>query len=358
MIHIWLSPDGRTYVIDSIVAARSRRRRSATHPDGNAERAGLRGAARSPASKSTPAAATTRSSSPATIPIPVTMRGGAGRRRRWSAARGADKLIGGAGDDTPRSAAAATTRSSAAPATTGCSAAPATTSLRGGPGDDVLDRRLRRQRRPPASSAAALRRAAARAPASRAPSRRPPTKRSAIRKPTSESAASSRKAAWMPSTKGGICGREDGRGQAQADRAAGDLEHVDDAAGEAGLRFVDRGDPGGGRGRVEAADPDPEHDHADDQRAVARAGVDQREEERRDGDAGGAEDRQRLGAEPVVERPGDEGDERRRWPRKGSIPTPGFQRRVAELFLHELRQVEQRGEEGRRHEEDRQAGGA
>src|SRR3954452_24968472 len=38
---------------------------------------------------------------------------------------------------------------------------------------------------------------------------------------------------------------EDGRRQSQADRAAGDLKHVDDAAGQAGLRFVDRGDPGG-----------------------------------------------------------------------------------------------------------------
>ena len=43
---------------------------------------------------------------------------------------------------------------------------------------------------------------------------------------------------------------------------------------------------------------------------------------------------------------------------EGQHPDPGLERRVAELLLHELGQVEQRGEEGRRHEEDRQAGGA
>ena len=168
--------------------------------------------------------------------------------------------------------------------------------LIGGPGDDRLDRpprqRLaarrarrrrphRRPRRRPAARRARHATSLAAAPATNAFSSRgrasaagsaatspPPEQRgrrrssSAISRPTSESAASSRKPAWMPSTKGGSCAGEDGRRQAEADRAAGDLEHVDDPAGEAGLRFVDRGHPGGRRGRVEAADPDPEDDHA------------------------------------------------------------------------------------------------
>src|SRR4051794_33768023 len=67
---------------------------------------------------------------------------------------------------------------------------------------------------------------------------------------------------------------EDGGCQPEPDRAARDLKHVDDAPGQAGLRFVDRGDSGGGGGRVEAAHPEAEDDHPDDQGVVARVDVD------------------------------------------------------------------------------------
>ncbi len=239
------------------------------------------------------------------VPIPVTLRGGPGDDRLVGGGAG-DKLIGGPGDDVLIGRAG-------------------DDSLFGGPGNDLL---VRRQRQRPPARRSGERHACSAAPASnsliaaelggllgRAPAREqvPPTKRSATRKPTSESAASSRKPAWMPSTKGGIAAGEDGRGQAQADRAAGDLEHVDDAAGEAGLRFVDRGDARrSSRSGRSCRSRCPSTTMPGTSDAVAGAGVDLREEEGRDGDAGGAEDRQRLGAEAVVERPGDEGDERRR----------------------------------------------
>ena len=56
--------------------------------------------------------------------------------------------------------------------------------------------------------------------------------------------------------------------EAEADRAAGDLEHVDDPAGEARPRRVERGDRGRGDRRVEQPDADAEHDHARHQVAV------------------------------------------------------------------------------------------
>ena len=68
-------------------------------------------------------------------------------------------------------------------------------------------------------------------------------------------------------------------------------------------------------------------------------------------------DGEQLRAEPLVERPGDEGDAGEGG-EEGEHAQAGLQRRVAELVLHELGQVEQRREEGRRHHQDRQARGA
>ena len=75
-------------------------------------------------------------------------------------------------------------------------------------------------------------------------------------------------------------GGEHGRGQPQADRPAGDLEHVDEAAGQRGVRGVQRGDRRGRDGRVEQAHPDADHDHPGQQLEVARAALDHRDEER------------------------------------------------------------------------------
>src|SRR5829696_8432825 len=257
-------------------------------------------------------------------------------------------------ETTPWSAAPATTSSAAATATTGWSAATATTSFWGGTAATASSAAVATtcSRAVPASTSSAAGRARI------APTNKPPADEE-------EHDQEADRGEPRVEPEGGVdavgegrhLGGEDRRRQAQPDRAAGDLEHVDDAAGEAGLRFVDGGHTRRGRGRVEAADPHPEDDHADDQRAVAGLGVDLREEERGDGDAGGAEGRQALGADPFVERPGDEGDEgegREEWQHSD----PGLERRVAQLLLHELRQVEERREEGRGHEEDREAGGA
>ena len=50
----------------------------------------------------------------------------------------------------------------------------------------------------------------------------------------------------------------------QADRATGDLEHVDDRPGQAAARFVDRSHSGGGDRRVEDADTKAGDDKAED----------------------------------------------------------------------------------------------
>src|ERR1700710_276227 len=192
---------------------------------------------------------------------------------------------------TPSTAAPATTASLAAVATTSCTAARATTKSSAAPGPT---------RSCNSASGGLL---------SGAPAREqgPPDEQQREREADQREGGVEAEARLNAVDEGRYRGREDGRGQAQPDRATGDLEHVDDAAGEAGLRVVDGGDPGGRGGRVEAADPEPEHDHPRDQRAVAGATVDLGEEERGDGDAGGAEHRQRLGPAAGVEGGGGEG---------------------------------------------------
>ena len=55
----------------------------------------------------------------------------------------------------------------------------------------------------------------------------------------------------------------------EPDGAAGDLEHVRDAAGEAGTPLVERSDPGSRRRCVEEPEADAHHDHPRNQRDVA-----------------------------------------------------------------------------------------
>ena len=92
---------------------------------------------------------------------------------------------------------------------------------------------------------------------------RPPIRKTAMRKPTRARAASMLKAVWMPSMKSAppvapsLGADEDRRGQAQADRATRDLEHVDDRPGEAARatrprRSLRRWSPSGRRGRSRA----------------------------------------------------------------------------------------------------------
>ncbi len=138
--------------------------------------------------------------------------------------------------------------------------------------------------------------------------------------------------------------REDRRREPEADGAAGDLEHVDDAAGEALARGGDRRHSRGRRGRVEEPGSDPERDQPGEDPEVAGIVADERQERPADDEPEDPERHDQLGAEPVVERAGDEredgeGDEERKHPH----PRPHG--RVVERLLHVLRQVEHRGEE-------------
>ena len=220
-IHIWLTPDGRSYVIDSIVPARSGGdglRTTRREP----ERADLPGAAGQRLRSSTPTAATTRAGWSEDVAIPVTMRGGAGRDILIGGS-GPDKLVGGAGADRLVGRDGDDVLARRRRRRRAVRRRRATTSSSGGPGvDDVLrrpgeQRQRERQAVDPVDASVAARRAQS----------RPPTKKSAIRKPSSESPASSRKRRLDPVDER-VLRREDGRGQAEADRAAGDLEHVDD----------------------------------------------------------------------------------------------------------------------------------
>lgn len=96
MIHIWLTEDGRNYVIDSMVPLEVGGS-VCTNPDGNPNElicpappiAGFEVNADGGDDKVSVAKDVT---------VPVTMRGGSGRDQ-LRGGRGADKLIGGAGDD-------------------------------------------------------------------------------------------------------------------------------------------------------------------------------------------------------------------------------------------------------------------
>ena len=79
----------------------------------------------------------------------------------------------------------------------------------------------------------------------------------------------------------GITGRGRRSGKSyQADRATGDLEHVDDRPGQAAARFVDRSHSGGGDRRVEDADTKAGDDKAGDDCAVALVRGDEGDQQR------------------------------------------------------------------------------
>ena len=113
-IRIWLTPDGRNYVIDSIVPLEVGGDVCA-NPEGNPKSLSAR---RPPIGGfEVNAGGGDDEVSVAQVTIPVTMRGGEGNDM-LSGGSGADKLIGGAGRRPARSAGAATTRSTAGPAST------------------------------------------------------------------------------------------------------------------------------------------------------------------------------------------------------------------------------------------------
>ena len=143
-IRIWLTPDGRTYVIDSIYQLEVGGN-VCEHPAGNtnelvcqAPQVGVLRIQRRRRRR--------RGQGHEPVHIPVTMRGGPGADKLVGGA-GADKLLGGEGPDRLIgrdgdeccSAGKATTRSTAAPATTSCAAAPAIDELNGGTGENHLE---------------------------------------------------------------------------------------------------------------------------------------------------------------------------------------------------------------------------
>lgn len=125
MIHIWLTPDGTSYVIDSIVPLEVGGTICENAPENANE---LRCKAPLVAGFEVNAGVgddkVTVSSS---VTVPVTLRGGSGRDVLIGGA-GADKLIGGPGDD----------RLIGGPGDDLIYGGPGDDLLRGGPGDDVL----------------------------------------------------------------------------------------------------------------------------------------------------------------------------------------------------------------------------
>ena len=187
-IRIWLTPDGRTYVIDSIYPLEVGGT-VCEHPPANPNELVCQ-APQVAAFEFNADGGDDQARVTPEVRIPVTMRGGPGRDTlvggsgpdKLSGGNGVDKLIGRDGDDV-------------------LLGGNGNDALFGGRGDDVL-RGGHGGRQPQRG-----RSRRARSPSLAATEPRPPTKKRATRKPTSESAASSRKAAWMPSTNGGIAGR-------------------------------------------------------------------------------------------------------------------------------------------------------
>ena len=177
----------------------------------------------------------------------------------------------------------------------------------------------------------------------------PPTNSTEMTTPTRASSASTRNARAMPS------GSDDAVATIAVFRPRptappANLAHVDDAAGERRLRLVERGDARGRDRRVERPDPDAEHDHARDELHVVGARVETGQEQHPDGEARRARRHEQLRPQPVVERARRE-RHRREHAHHREQTGPRLERRVVELLLQELREVEQRGEEDRRHQE-------
>ena len=89
------------------------------------------------------------------------------------------------------------------------------------------------------------------------------------------------------------------------------------------LARVERRHAGGRDGGVEQPDPGAEHDHAGHQRAVAVPASSREKSNGPERDAGRAGRDASLGADPPVQRPGDERRRAANVPISGSIPTPG-----------------------------------
>ena len=123
---IWLTPDGRSYVIDS-AAPLEVGGSVCGNPPGNPDELICQAAARRPASKSTPGAKDDTVSVMPAVPVPVTMRGGAGDDVLIGG-DGSDKLIGGPGND----------RLGGRGGDDQLYGGPGNDVLKGGPGDDVL----------------------------------------------------------------------------------------------------------------------------------------------------------------------------------------------------------------------------
>jgi len=125
MIHIWLSPDGTSYVIDSVVALEVGGEVCENAPENPNEllcKAPLVAGFEVNAGPGDDKVSVSNA-----IEIPVTMRGGSGRDVLAGGA-GADKLIGGAGND----------RLYGGPGNDVIYGGPGNDLLNGGPGDDVL----------------------------------------------------------------------------------------------------------------------------------------------------------------------------------------------------------------------------
>jgi len=96
MIHIWLTPDGRDYVIDSVVPLEVGGS-VCTNPEGNPNEL-ICSALPIAGFEVNADGGDDKVSVSKNVTVPVTMRGGAGRDQLLGG-RGPDKLIGGAGDD-------------------------------------------------------------------------------------------------------------------------------------------------------------------------------------------------------------------------------------------------------------------
>lgn len=96
MIHIWLTPDGRSYVIDSIVPLEVGGTVCGNPPDNHNQlicQAPLVAGFEVNAGRGDDVVGVTKA-----VEVPVTLRGGAGDDRLYGGS-GADKMIGGDGDD-------------------------------------------------------------------------------------------------------------------------------------------------------------------------------------------------------------------------------------------------------------------
>ena len=184
---------------------------------------------------------------------------------------------------------------------------------------------------------------------------RPPTKRIATSTPATASAGIHQERDADAVDQRGC--RHHQRGvQAEADRAAGDLEHVDDRAREARARRIERRDRDRRDRGVEQADADAEHHHARHQLGIGRGRLHPGQQEHAQRQADGAERDDQLGAEPGIERPGRERGQREGAHHRQEAGA-GTHRREAELLGHQLRQEEQGREEDRRHQQRRHARG-